>query len=79
MYGKKCEIYTRHKCSSTFSRRKELNMCQMRWLELIKDYDYEILYHSGKANVVADALSRKERLEMIMSSKELKEISRKWE
>ena len=45
-------------------------MCQMRWLELIKDYDYEILYHSGKANVVVDALSKKERLKMIMSLRE---------
>ena len=35
-------------------------MRQRRWLELIKDYDYEILYHPGKANVVTDALSRKE-------------------
>ena len=46
-------------------------MRQRRWLELIKDYDCEILYHPGKANVVADALSRKERLKMIMSSEEL--------
>ncbi|GJW85553.1 putative reverse transcriptase domain-containing protein [Tanacetum coccineum] len=36
---------------------KELNMRQRRWLELLSDYDYEIRYHSGKANVVADALS----------------------
>ena len=46
-------------------------MRQRRWLELIKDYDCEILYHPGKANVVADALSRKERLKMIMTSEEL--------
>ena len=43
----------------------------MRWLELIKNYDWEILYHSGKANVVADAISKKERLKMIMSLGEL--------
>ena len=42
-------------------------MRQRRWLELIKDYDYEILYHPGKAKMVANALSRKERLKMIMS------------
>ncbi|KAL8119014.1 hypothetical protein AgCh_016493 [Apium graveolens] len=47
--------------------KKELNIRQRRRLELIKNYDWEILYHSGKANVVADALSKKERLKMIMS------------
>ena len=46
-------------------------MCQRRWLELIKDYDYEILYLPGKANMMANALSRKERLKMIMSLGEL--------
>ncbi|KAL8098573.1 hypothetical protein AgCh_031381 [Apium graveolens] len=53
------------RASSTFSRRKSLNMRQRRWLELIMDYDCEILFHPGKANVVDDALN------MIMSSKEL--------
>ena len=46
-------------------------MRQRRWLELIKDYDCSINYHPGKANVVADALSRKERLNMLTSSTEL--------
>ncbi|GKE27375.1 putative reverse transcriptase domain-containing protein [Tanacetum coccineum] len=42
--------------------QKELNMRQHRWLELLSDYDCKICYHPGKANVVADALSRKERI-----------------
>ncbi|KAI3744799.1 hypothetical protein L1987_57892 [Smallanthus sonchifolius] len=49
-----------HKSLKYFFEQKDLTMRQRRWLELIKDYDCEILYHPGKANVVADALSRKE-------------------
>ncbi|KAI3775824.1 hypothetical protein L1987_45578 [Smallanthus sonchifolius] len=60
LYGVKCTIYTDHKSLKYFFEQKDLNMWQRRWLELIKDYDCEILYHPGKANVVADALSRKE-------------------
>ncbi|KAL0533867.1 hypothetical protein IC582_028138 [Cucumis melo] len=53
------KIFTDHKSLKYFFTQKELNMRQRRWLELVKDYDCEILYHPGKANVVADALSRK--------------------
>ena len=59
LYGERCEIYTDHKSLKYFFTQKELNMRQRRWLELVKDYDCEILYHLGKANVVADPLSRK--------------------
>ncbi|KAL0544431.1 hypothetical protein IC582_019546 [Cucumis melo] len=52
-------IFTDHKSLKYFFTQKELNMRQRRWLELVKDYDCEILYHPGEANVVADALSRK--------------------
>ncbi|KAL4037874.1 hypothetical protein IC575_001475 [Cucumis melo] len=52
-------IFTDHKSLKYFFTQKELNMRQRRWLELVKDYDCEILYHQDKANVVADALSRK--------------------
>jgi len=59
LYGSKCEIYTDHKSLKYFFTQKELNMRQRRWLELVKNYDCTILYHPGKANKVADALSRK--------------------
>ncbi|KAD0280377.1 hypothetical protein E3N88_44511 [Mikania micrantha] len=59
LYGVRSTIYTDHKSLKYFFEQKELNMRQRRWLELLKDYDCDILYHPGKANVVADALSRK--------------------
>ncbi|GJW37008.1 putative reverse transcriptase domain-containing protein [Tanacetum coccineum] len=58
----KCVVFTDHKSLQYILNQKELNMRQRRWIELISDYDFEIRYHLGKANVVADALSRKERI-----------------
>nr|GEW32195.1 putative reverse transcriptase domain-containing protein [Tanacetum cinerariifolium] len=61
-YGTKCMVFTDHKSLQHILNKKELNMRQHRVLELLSDYHCEIRYHLGKANVVADALSRKERI-----------------
>nr|GFC21555.1 putative reverse transcriptase domain-containing protein [Tanacetum cinerariifolium] len=61
LYGTKCIVFTDHKSLQHILVQKELNMGQRRWLELLSDYDCDIYYHPGKANVVADSLSRKER------------------
>ncbi|GKE27545.1 putative reverse transcriptase domain-containing protein, partial [Tanacetum coccineum] len=62
LYGTKCTVFTDHKSLQHILDQKELNMRQRRWLELLSDYDCEIHYHPRKANVVADTLSRKERI-----------------
>nr|GEX16151.1 retrotransposon protein, putative, Ty3-gypsy subclass [Tanacetum cinerariifolium] len=57
LYGMKCIVFTDHKILQHILDQKELNMRERQWLELLSDYDCEICYHPGKANVVADALS----------------------
>nr|GEU95475.1 putative reverse transcriptase domain-containing protein [Tanacetum cinerariifolium] len=61
LYGTKCIVFTDHKSLQHILDQKELNMRQRRWLEMLSDYDCELCYHLGKANVVADVLSRKSR------------------
>jgi hypothetical protein len=70
LMGAHYNIYTDHKSLKYIFTQADLNMRQRRWMELIKDYDLEVHYHPGKANVVADALSRKAQCNyVIMDSK----------
>jgi hypothetical protein len=67
LYGQKCDIYMDHKSLKYIFTQSELNMRQRRWLELIKDYELEIHYHPDKANMVADALSWKSQVNMLVA------------
>ncbi|GKC10078.1 putative reverse transcriptase domain-containing protein [Tanacetum coccineum] len=62
LYGMKYVVFTDHKSQQYILNQKELNLRQRRWIELLSDYDCEIRYHPIKANVVTDALIRKERI-----------------
>jgi hypothetical protein len=72
--GTKCQVYTDHKSLKYIFTQNDLNLRQRRWLELIKDYDLEIHYHPGKANLVAYALSQKEHVHSAVVAQLLDEI-----
>jgi len=59
LYGAQFQVFSDHKSLRYLFDQKELNMRQRRWMKFLKDFDFELLYHPGKASVVADALSRK--------------------
>ena len=59
LYGSKFEVFSDHKSLKYLFDQKEFNMRQRRWLEYLKDFEFQLSYHPGKANVVVDALSRK--------------------
>jgi hypothetical protein len=67
MIGNRCQIFIDHKSLKYIFTQRDLNLRQRRWLEFIKDYDLDIQYHPGKANVVADALSRKSQANMLVA------------
>jgi hypothetical protein len=66
LLGKRCELYIDHKRLKYIFTQANLNLRRRRWLELIKDYDLGINYHSGKANVVADALNHRSHVSQIV-------------
>nr|GEY21523.1 putative reverse transcriptase domain-containing protein [Tanacetum cinerariifolium] len=71
LYGTKCTVLTDHKSLQHILDQKELNMRQCHWLELLIDYDCDICYNLRKANIVADALSRKERIEPLRQMRDM--------
>ncbi|GJX75727.1 putative reverse transcriptase domain-containing protein [Tanacetum coccineum] len=68
LYGTRCTMFTDHKSLQHILNQKELNMRPRHWLKLLSDYDCDIRYHPGKANVVADALSRKEQIKPLVKA-----------
>jgi len=74
LYGALFQVFSNHKSLKYLFDQKELNMRQRRWMEYQKDDDFELLYHPGKANVVADALSKKRVHVSAMMIKELELI-----
>jgi hypothetical protein len=77
--GKRREVYSDHKSLKYIFTQSNLNLRQRRWLELIKDYDLGINYHPGKANVVADALSRRSHVNMLATRELLPKFCKEFE
>jgi ribonuclease HI len=77
--GKRCEVYSDHKNLKYIFTQPDLNLRQRRWLELMKDYDLRINYHSGKANVIVDALSRRSHVNMLATRELLPEFYEEFE
>jgi hypothetical protein len=77
--GKRCEVYLDHKSLKYIFTQPDLNLRQQRWLELIRDYDLGINYHLDKANIVADALSRRSHLNMLATRELLPKFYKEFE
>ena len=76
MYGVHVDVFTDHKSLQYVFTQKELNLRQRRWLEFLKEYDMSVHYHPGKANVVADALSRLSMGSIAHVKEEMKELAK---
>ena len=76
LYGSQFQVFSDHKSLKYLFDQKELNMRQRRWMKYLKGYDFELLYNPGKANVVADTLSRKRVHMPAMMMKELELIEK---
>jgi hypothetical protein len=77
--GKRSEVYSDHKSLKYIFTQPDLNLRQWRWSKLIKDYDLGINYHPGKANVIADTLSRRSHLNMLATRELLPEFCKEFE
>ena len=76
LYGSRFEVFNDHKSLKYLFDQKELKMRQRRWIEFLKDYDFDLQYHPGKVNVVVDALSRKSLHISTMMIKELELVEK---
>nr|GEW08824.1 putative reverse transcriptase domain-containing protein [Tanacetum cinerariifolium] len=76
LYETKCTVFTDNKILQHIFDQKDMNMRQRRWLELLSDYDYEIRYHLEKANIVVDALSRKEQIKPLRETDTMERLTR---
>ncbi|WMV25309.1 hypothetical protein MTR67_018694 [Solanum verrucosum] len=76
LYGVHADVFTDHKSLQYVFTQKELNLRQIRWLEFLKDYDMSVHYHPGKANVLADALSRLSMGSVAHVEEERKELAK---
>lgn len=77
LFGATFDIFTDHESFKYLLTQKDLNLRQRRWIDFIKDYDFTITYHPGKANVVADALSSKKAINTHIKTQKVK-IDGKW-
>ena len=73
LLGERVEIYTDHKSLKYIFTQKEINMRQRRWLELMADFDVELLYHPGRMNLAPDALSRRPAAMFLTTQRQLLE------